>query len=62
MNSDDKSEVDDLNCPQSEKEERNKWKEDDNIYRSGGQGTNDEGYEGDMEGDGELMPPPTTIP
>ncbi|GBP21203.1 Transcription initiation factor TFIID subunit 1 [Eumeta japonica] len=23
---------------------------------------NDEGYEGDMEGDGELMPPPSTIP
>ncbi|XP_022830703.1 transcription initiation factor TFIID subunit 1 isoform X5 [Spodoptera litura] len=27
-----------------------------------GQATNDEGYEGDMEGDGELMPPPSTIP
>ncbi|CAH0579290.1 unnamed protein product [Chrysodeixis includens] len=32
------------------------WKEDG--YRQG----NDEGYEGDMEGDGELMPPPATIP
>uniref|UniRef100_A0A2A4K6H0 TAFII-230 TBP-binding domain-containing protein n=1 Tax=Heliothis virescens TaxID=7102 RepID=A0A2A4K6H0_HELVI len=56
-----KSEVDDTDCPQSEKEGRSDWKEDD-IYRQGGQGTNDEGYEGDMEGDGELMPPPTTIP
>ncbi|XP_052759562.1 transcription initiation factor TFIID subunit 1 isoform X2 [Galleria mellonella] len=26
------------------------------------QPTNDEGYEGDMEGDGGLMPPPSTIP
>ncbi|XP_063894458.1 transcription initiation factor TFIID subunit 1 isoform X5 [Helicoverpa armigera] len=50
--------VDDV---KSEKEGRNEWKEDD-IYRQGGQGTNDEGYEGDMEGDGELMPPPQTIP
>ncbi|XP_047024271.1 transcription initiation factor TFIID subunit 1 isoform X5 [Helicoverpa zea] len=50
--------VDDV---KSEKEGRNDWKEDD-IYRQGGQGTNDEGYEGDMEGDGELMPPPQTIP
>ncbi|XP_047024266.1 transcription initiation factor TFIID subunit 1 isoform X1 [Helicoverpa zea] len=56
-----KSEIDDTDCPQSEKEGRNDWKEDD-IYRQGGQGTNDEGYEGDMEGDGELMPPPQTIP
>lgn len=22
----------------------------------------DDGYEGDMEGDGELMPPPATVP
>ncbi|CAB3224233.1 unnamed protein product [Arctia plantaginis] len=36
------------------------WK-NDNIFEQSVR-TNDEGYEGDMEGDGELMPPPTTIP
>ncbi|KAH9633342.1 hypothetical protein HF086_004056 [Spodoptera exigua] len=50
----------DSNFPQSEAKEEGNWKEDD-IFQSG-QTTNDEGYEGDMEGDGELMPPPSTIP
>ncbi|KAG7302944.1 hypothetical protein JYU34_012938 [Plutella xylostella] len=42
-------------CPQTEEE----------IVQSdyyGGKPGQDEGYEGDMEGDGELMPPPSTIP
>ncbi|XP_026724959.1 transcription initiation factor TFIID subunit 1 isoform X4 [Trichoplusia ni] len=42
----------------SEEKDGKPWKEE-GSYR---QGTNDEGYEGDMEGDGELMPPPATIP
>ncbi|XP_050560992.1 transcription initiation factor TFIID subunit 1 isoform X2 [Spodoptera frugiperda] len=50
----------DNNFPQSEAKEDGNWKEDD-IFQSG-QATNEDGYEGDMEGDGELMPPPSTIP
>ncbi|VVD00816.1 transcription initiation factor TFIID subunit 1 isoform X1 [Leptidea sinapis] len=54
--------------------EINKYQQDDNftytnndmwrdteIYQYSYR-TNDEGYEGDMEGDGGLMPPPSTIP
>ncbi|XP_013199879.1 transcription initiation factor TFIID subunit 1 isoform X2 [Amyelois transitella] len=33
----------------------------DNMYESA-QPSNDDGYEGDMEGDGGLMPPPSIIP
>ncbi|XP_026488250.2 transcription initiation factor TFIID subunit 1 [Vanessa tameamea] len=38
-----------------------KWKADDGENESE-QRNNDEGYDGDMEGDGELMPPPSTVP
>lgn len=41
-------------CPQNEEIIDN---DRDNYTERG-----DEGYEGDMEGDGDLMPPPTTIP
>ncbi|CAH0723368.1 unnamed protein product, partial [Brenthis ino] len=34
------------------------WKDNGDEERR----NNDEGYEGDMEGDGELMPPPSTVP
>lgn len=40
-------------CPQNDET----WKDNsEEIQKS------DEGYEGDMEGDGELMPPPSTVP
>lgn len=45
-------------CPQTE-EVITDWS-GDNDYEQTGQ--NDDGYEGDMEGDGELMPPPALIP
>lgn len=45
-------------CPQTEEVITN-WSSD-NVYEQTVQ--NDDGYEGDMEGDGELMPPPATIP
>ncbi|XP_075973606.1 TATA-box binding protein associated factor 1 isoform X2 [Anticarsia gemmatalis] len=56
----DKSQVDDTDCPQSEEKKDENWKEEGAFEQS--ERTNDEGYEGDMEGDGELMPPPSTIP
>ena len=40
-------------CPQNEEN----WKDSGEEVQK-----NDEGYEGDMEGDGELMPPPSTVP
>lgn len=57
-------------CPQSDIKEENvkeevvieNWKDDENYCEQEVQSTNDEGYEGDMEGDGELMPPPSTVP
>ncbi|CAH2235274.1 jg20649 [Pararge aegeria aegeria] len=36
------------------------WKDD--YENESEQRNNDEGYEGDMEGDGGLMPPPSTVP
>ncbi|XP_072931963.1 transcription initiation factor TFIID subunit 1 [Epargyreus clarus] len=36
--------------------------ENDDDELSNVQGNNDEGYEGDMEGDGGLMPPPSSVP
>ncbi|XP_061713687.1 transcription initiation factor TFIID subunit 1 [Cydia pomonella] len=46
-------------CPQSEANEN--WK-DKEIFQQEEQRAGDDGYEGDMEGDGGLMPPPSTIP
>ncbi|XP_045448768.1 transcription initiation factor TFIID subunit 1 [Melitaea cinxia] len=43
------------------KEESEKWKVEGSENESE-QRNNDEGYEGDMEGDGGLMPPPSTVP
>lgn len=46
-------------CPQSEsKDEVNKQKQD--FEKS--ERIKDEGYDGDMEGDEDLMPPPSIIP
>lgn len=41
--------------------ENNEWKAS-TYEQSDQQSNNDEGYEGDMEGDGGLMPPPSTVP
>ncbi|CAG5050459.1 unnamed protein product [Parnassius apollo] len=58
-------------CPQDEpnnpnNEDNEDWKETDDIIKEedieAEQRNNDEGYEGDMEGDGGLMPPPSTVP
>lgn len=54
-------------CPQTEtKQEVNEeWtnkKQTETLGESENQQTNDEGYDGDMEGDGGLMPPPSVIP
>lgn len=54
-------------CPQTEESQSNEsnWKEgggDGYYVREGREPQNDEGYEGDMEGDGGLMPPPSTVP
>lgn len=58
-----KVEVDETNCPQTEGNvKEGNWKEENEIEFEQSEKTNDEGYEGDMEGDGELMPPPSTIP
>lgn len=55
------------NCPQTEvkEEEENEWnvnRYNDRNNEIHNQSQNDEGYEGDMEGDGGLMPPPSSIP
>ncbi|XP_073945377.1 TATA-box binding protein associated factor 1 isoform X2 [Choristoneura fumiferana] len=47
-------------CPQSELRDDN-WKSGD-YFQQDEQRANDDGYEGDMEGDGGLMPPPSTVP
>ncbi|XP_039753965.1 transcription initiation factor TFIID subunit 1 isoform X2 [Pararge aegeria] len=44
--------------PQTDVKEN--WKDD--YENESEQRNNDEGYEGDMEGDGGLMPPPSTVP
>lgn len=53
-------------CPQTEDEQGNvnSWKVDGDRYfvKEEREPQNDEGYEGDMEGDGGLMPPPSAIP
>ncbi|XP_030020533.1 transcription initiation factor TFIID subunit 1 isoform X3 [Manduca sexta] len=46
----------------SVKDEIDSWKDGDDLYKEEVQTTNDDGYEGDMEGDGGLMPPPSTVP
>ncbi|KPJ18499.1 Transcription initiation factor TFIID subunit 1 [Papilio machaon] len=49
-------------CPQNEGNDRNEdWSQSDYVKKED-QRNNDEGYEGDMEGDGGLMPPPSTVP
>lgn len=45
---------------ESEGQDQKEWKEEESDQ--GYEVRNDEGYEGDMEGDGGLMPPPTTVP
>lgn len=57
-----KAELDPLgDCPQTEVLES--WTSRESIYdQMELQSGNEEGYEGDMEGDGGLMPPPSTIP
>lgn len=54
------------NFPQSEQKQESEqsWSENNKYYEQIGteQSTGDEGYEGDMEGDGGLMPPPTNVP
>lgn len=62
-----KTESDPLSdCPQPEtKQEGNEWmnRDTDSTYDEGErQPMTDEGYDGDMEGDGGLMPPPSVIP
>lgn len=49
---------------QSIKEElkEDTWRDTDIAGEQEVQSTNDDGYEGDMEGDGGLMPPPSTVP
>ncbi|XP_063824981.1 transcription initiation factor TFIID subunit 1 [Ostrinia nubilalis] len=49
-------------CPQPEPTESVKIDEDSAYDESDRQPTTDDGYEGDMEGDGGLMPPPSVIP
>lgn len=50
-------------CPQSEEKENDNWKDSKEFYeQSDTTANNDDGYEGDMEGDGGLMPPPSTVP
>ncbi|KAJ0177252.1 hypothetical protein K1T71_007261 [Dendrolimus kikuchii] len=49
-------------CPQSEEKEKDNWKKKEFYEQTDGTGNNDDGYEGDMEGDGGLMPPPSTVP
>ncbi|XP_032518850.2 transcription initiation factor TFIID subunit 1 isoform X1 [Danaus plexippus] len=44
---------------QNEKDTIENWNEP-KVEKN--ESNNDEGYEGDMEGDGELMPPPSTVP
>ncbi|XP_059046992.1 transcription initiation factor TFIID subunit 1 isoform X1 [Achroia grisella] len=55
-------EVDPLSdCPQKEEEVVNEeWTQESFVEST--QPNNDDGYEGDMEGDGGLMPPPSTVP
>ncbi|XP_013169257.1 PREDICTED: transcription initiation factor TFIID subunit 1 isoform X1 [Papilio xuthus] len=48
--------------PQNEGNDRHEdWSRSDYMKKDD-QRNNDEGYEGDMEGDGGLMPPPSTVP
>lgn len=53
------SAVDFFDIDDAAEEEKNdeNWKDNGEEIQK-----NDEGYEGDMEGDGELMPPPSTVP
>lgn len=56
-----KSETNSLSdCPQSESNQDDGNEDNDGKLEQ--QPTNDEGYDGDMEGDGGLMPPPSSIP
>ncbi|XP_053607515.1 transcription initiation factor TFIID subunit 1 isoform X2 [Plodia interpunctella] len=49
-------------CPQKEDTEvKGEWNSENPMFDNAPPG-NDDGYEGDMEGDGGLMPPPSTIP
>lgn len=59
-----KTEVDSISdCPQSEEKlESNEWTQSNGEYTQEEERRNDEGYEGDMEGDGDLMPPPSSAP
>ncbi|CAH2037396.1 unnamed protein product, partial [Iphiclides podalirius] len=55
----------DSNCPQNEvkNDKDDDWLKSDNAEdNEAEQRNNDEGYEGDMEGDGGLMPPPSSVP
>ncbi|XP_013142953.1 PREDICTED: transcription initiation factor TFIID subunit 1 [Papilio polytes] len=49
------------NCPQNEGNRNEDWSQSD-YRKKDDQRNNDDGYEGDMEGDGGLMPPPSTVP
>ncbi|XP_049868741.1 transcription initiation factor TFIID subunit 1 isoform X3 [Pectinophora gossypiella] len=53
-------------CPQNEvevKDEAAEWNQSKKYSeQEDTEGRTDDGYEGDMEGDGDLMPPPSTVP
>lgn len=55
----------DGNCPQNEEQDVKieNWQKPEQAEENDVEQTNnDDGYEGDMEGDGGLMPPPSTVP